>query len=455
MKITDYIKLWLLSFFAFSVIGCDQELAQQTEETEAKPQWNWDNYEQNYELELGSKRVNIQPKRSVDITAKSSGKLEILVNTAINEVEEDFLFAQIDKEKLESELIKIEIAKRAEEREDTQYEEFERPQKMKETRLRLKEAEIDLKRIKAVMNSKVLREEAVTAFGSEYAEVGQKALKEAEEELDLAKRQFELAEEYDPGEHADKQELSRIEREEREKSYDERKETSEYRVPFSGELRIELDEFVEGKKEYLAKGGGVIASINDYEDMHVNLTILGESWVSLEPSTLYLKLENADKTVVNFRDTKTLKNKATRSDEKIYIFAIPTAEQPSLKRLSGTGMEARLITRLPEKCWIVPKVDIALEALGKSTSKSWSNMVEDIWAGAKLVAEGENSLAIDYQPALEVELTVPVAAGVSTESADLDEEDETKAQLPRERDAKDAVEIVNEAFKVSEEPASK
>jgi len=46
----------------------------------------------------------------------------------------------------------------------------------------------------------------------------------------------------------------------------------------------------------------------------------------------------------------------------------------------------------------VPKYDVSLFALGKSDSIDWAEIVEELWPGAKVVAEGLSELAISYHP---------------------------------------------------------
>lgn len=397
------IPFYIFISFALCLVcsSCDKKLVdgeEEEEESTLKPLWDWQNYERSDVLELGVKRVSMQPKLSVEIKANSSGKLTLLTAGQTSQVKADFMFALMDRKNLDIEKEKNDITEREEKIANQREIEFERPQRQKEARERLKEARLHLQRVEAILKSKTLKREASALFGPDYADLGELSLVEAGEELELAERQFLMAEENEPRSFEDKQRLSEIARDEREKAYDEKKEKSEFFTPFKGELRIELEDYLDDEAEYLVTSRQLIATMNDYQEMHAYLSVLGESWVSLDPSTLYIKLSDKESTIVDFKEEKVVKNKATKREQKAYIFAIETSLAESLKRLSGTDIEAALYTKLGERCWIVPKVDIALEALSKSDSKPWPDIVDDVWMGAKVIAEGENSLAISYDP---------------------------------------------------------
>ena len=44
-------------------------------------------------------------------------------------------------------------------------------------------------------------------------------------------------------------------------------------------------------------------------------------------------------------------------------------------------------------------MDVSLYALGKTKTLDWCEMVDQLWPGAKVTAEGMKSLAIDFIPA--------------------------------------------------------
>jgi len=57
-------------------------------------------------------------------------------------------------------------------------------------------------------------------------------------------------------------------------------------------------------------------------------------------------------------------------------------------------LQADLIYKLPETCYIVPKYDLSLFAYGKTTSLDWSKMAKELWPTSEVIAEGRTHVAI-------------------------------------------------------------
>ena len=81
------------------------------------------------------------------------------------------------------------------------------------------------------------------------------------------------------------------------------KDRSVYKVPFDGELRREV-QFVEGQKEYTVSTRETIATPNNYDEIHAHLKVAISDWISLDPSRLYLQLNDKNNTLMQFKDDR-------------------------------------------------------------------------------------------------------------------------------------------------------
>ncbi len=386
----------ILSGLVFS--SCDkQEMDVPVEDVSLKPEWSWEKYKRSHELSLGTKSVAIQPKRSLEIQSESSGSLTILLDRDRLMVAKDHLWAQMDKENLERQKKKLEIDEIAKLLGKEKTEEYDRPEKIKKAEEELEEARVTIEKMKKLLSSERLLKNAEKIFPG-IGVVNAKTLNKAEDDFKFAKKKLTRLQEIDKVLDEGKDEILEMDLVRAKEAYDEAAKRSNYTIPFSGELRLELD-YVEGQKEYTVGSREVVATLNDYAEMHILLGVQGEPWISLPSESLIVRLSDRENTEIAYSDDKSVKNERTRREEKFYIFAIETEKARHLKRMAGTSMQANLLTKLEKRCWIVPKVDIAMEALGKSTSKVWADIVDDLWPGAKVLAQGDNALAIDYIPA--------------------------------------------------------
>jgi len=128
------------------------------------------------------------------------------------------------------------------------------------------------------------------------------------------------------------------------------------------------------------------------------LKISNASWINLSPKRLLLQLNDQAKTLMPFLKDRIDKDKRTHREERKYVFSVPLENNEALKRLVGTQMKGELIYKLPKTCYIVPKYNLSLYALGKTDAVDWGEMVSVLWPGAKVLAEGLSYVAIDYQP---------------------------------------------------------
>lgn len=393
----------LISMCGILVVSCDF-IKQSDKPEEQEPEkpvfvWDWDKQKQAEELQLGTKRVNIQPKQSVEVLANAAGKLTLLMDKRQDDVSKGFHFAQMDREKLQNEKVKLDIEARAQSVERTREEEFARPIKIREAEKLLEEARKYLAQIELIRNSPSLKKNASEIFGADFKNLKAEDYELAKQDFDLAKRQLDMMKEVDDDLYEDQLHLQKLQREEALKSYEEKKESSEYKTSFKGELRIELPDYVPGQTEYAVTSRTSIATLNDYEEMHALLAIEGAAWVRLDPGSLLIRLKDSKDTEMPYSEEKVVKNTQTRREERSYVFALPTETNPDLKRLSGTTLEADLIAKLGKPCYIVNKVDVAkLATMKKSNFKLWPDIVNHIWPGAKVLAVGHREVAVDYDP---------------------------------------------------------
>ncbi len=395
MKPTSLLALLPLCFLP----ACDGERQQVTDAPETKEPitWNWQDFDRSDELDLGTMRVDMQPKQSFEIKSEGTGSLTVNVEKRTTPVPKGYVWARMDVQELSEQEKRIQIKETTRLLENHREKTLELPEQRRKAREDLQEARRKVRVMEMILRFPAMQEMSTELFGGEIGDINEETLARAKADLNLVERKMEWLEKNEAQLRADQAELEEMDLNKTKRNLNEAKDRSVYESPFQGELRLELD-YVDGQKEYNVSGREVVATLNDYEEIHAYLTVANAKWINLDPKSLYLRLLDRDRTIMHFTDDRVEKDERTRKEERKYVFAVPLQNNEGLKRLTGTQMQSELVAKLPESAWILPKVDVSLYALGKTDTLDWAEMVDQLWPGAKVVAEGMKSLAVDYQP---------------------------------------------------------
>ncbi|MGJ8656189.1 MAG: hypothetical protein ACSHX6_07050 [Akkermansiaceae bacterium] len=388
----------LLVAFCSLLPSCDKQ--KESTSTPLNPEpvaatWDWNQYAQSTEMHLSSIPVDIQPKESYEVQSEGSGIITLELTKKNTLVKKDQLIARMDVEDLGEQEIRLDLTKEKIEIAKMKQDSLEIPEKKKQAKEELAEARLKVRRLKLMLNHPATKEFSAELFGGDIGEIDQKALAEAEENLSLAEKKFAFAEDFEERLLAGDRVIQEMDRKKSERTLQQLKDRSVYRVPFDGELRLEVN-FIEGQQEYTVSSRETIATLNNYDEIHAHLKVANSEWISLEPKRLYIQLSDKENTLLEFKDDRIEKDKRTQREERKYIFSVPLEENTKLKRLTGTQMNSTLIYRLPEQCFIVPKYDVSLFALGKTDSLVWRDVVKTLWPNAKLLGVGHKDLAIKF-----------------------------------------------------------
>ena len=389
-------KLFLL-IPALTWTSCDKKTTDSTiiiEESEPEIVWNWDDFPLESELTLRAMPCDIQPKQTFEVKAEASGIITFIITDRTSTVKKDDLIAKMDVETLAESQVRIEIGEQQSILEEMKFTELDQPERRKKAEEELAEAQRKVKLLEKILTSPATVEIADELFPN-IGEVNEKALTRAREDLAFVEKKFFILDDVDKKLREGTRRLQEMDLAKTKRQHEDVKERSLYKAPFDGELRLEVNR-VEGQTEYTVSARETIATINNYEEIHAQLSVARAKWVNLEPEQLYIELNDRNKTLFEFHDDRIESDKRTKKEERKYIFSVPLEGNESLKRLAGTQIQGKLIYRLPDPCHIVPKYDLSLYANGKTESIDWVSIVRELWPSASVVAEGRTNLAIKF-----------------------------------------------------------
>ena len=387
----------IISILALALSACNtgdsDDIEQAAQDTSKEIVWDWETFPQSSEMLLSSLPVHIQPKKSFEIQSEASGIITLEVDEKVTQIEEGVVIARMNVDTLKEQAERLSIQEEKQILEDMKAEKLDIPEQRKKAKDELEKARRKLRMIELVLKNPAMEEYAKELFGGDIGELNDKALEEARDALRLAETKLAWAEEFGEKIRKGAKRIEEMDLSKNKRTYEETKDRAVYTTPFSGELRLEVN-YIDGQKEYTVAGRETIATLNNLDEIHAHLKVGSAKWVNLLPEQLYIQLHDANKTVMHFSDDRIERDIRTRREERKYIFTIPLESNKALKRLVGTQMNGDLIYKLPARCYIVPKYDLSLYALGKTDSTEWNTIVSQLWPEVKVIAEGHKFLAL-------------------------------------------------------------
>ncbi len=388
--------------FALILAGCGPEpvgeASSAPEAAGVEVPWNWQSFSRSSELVLGTMQVDIQPKQSLSIKSEAAGILTFESGERVIPVQKGQVIARMDVETLAEQEERLAIQKERRILEEMKRENLDIPENRKRVREELEEARRKLNLVEMILKNPAMQEMSQELFGSDVGRINDKSLTEAREAFNLAQQKVAWMEEFDEKLQKGQQRIQEMDLSQSQRQHEQVKDRSEYVAPFAGELRLEVNH-VEGEKQYTVAARETVATLNDYEEIHGHLGVSNAPWINLQPQRLHIQLNDRERTIMAFSDDRVARDERTMREERRYIFSVPLKNNESLKRLAGTQMNGQLIYKLPDECYIVPKTELSMYALGKTSTVEWAAMVKALWPAAEVVAEGQGLVAISYHGA--------------------------------------------------------
>lgn len=391
--------LLLLPLFAFAccTLGCDSKPTTHAGAAEAgaskEIQWDWKSFQKSSELVLGTLPLDIQPKQSLAIKSEASGIMTFEVTEKVSQVTKGQVIARMDVETLAEQGERLTIQEQKQTLEGMKRDNLDTPEKRKKAKDELEEARRKVKLIEMILKNPAMENMSQDLFGSDIGKINSASLADAKSSLRLAEQKMAWADEFDKKLQTGAERLEEMDFSKSKRLYQEAKDHSVYTAPFAGELRLDVN-YVQGQTEYTVGSRETIATLSDYDEINALLNVSNATWINLQPQRLHISLTDKDRTIMSFIDDRVEKDEKTMREQRKYVFSVPLKNNESLKRLAGTQMNGDLIYKLPSECYIIPKYDLALYALGKTDTSDWTVMVKKLWPTASVVAQGQKFLAV-------------------------------------------------------------
>lgn len=355
--------------------------------------WSWEVFPAVQRMRLATLPCQVLPKSSISIYSPMLGVLRVYAAQPQTNLAANSLWAEFEPAIFAAEAQALEEARvKLEERERLQLE-LELPKQKLHMQKDLEEAQRQVGLLRLFSTNRELAKMALKLHNAAPEGLRPDALVKAETELGLLQRSVQYLEATNltilgidlPGQ--------RSEWERRKLEFDRRQTQARLKMPFTGQLTINLP-VTEGVEEYPVSAGQELAVARDLSLIRLRVGLANPAWAGLSPDRLValVRLANGAELTAGFAFQKI--ERVQMREEAVYYFQFPPEKAAMASRLLGTDLSCELWLTLPQPARVVPKLSLVLQRPSAFQGRSWGQGVASAWPGASVLVEGQTDLAI-------------------------------------------------------------
>jgi hypothetical protein len=394
LNLTPAAKIAGLMLLAVVGVSCrEKPVAAAPPLTNDVPHWSWEVFPAVQRMRLATLPCQLLPKSSISIYSPLVGVLRVYATQPQTNLPAHAVWAEFEPTMFKAEADAIEEAKaKLEERERLQLE-LELPKQKLHIEKDLEEAQRQVALLQLLSSNRDLARIALKLPNSDNHGIRPEALIKARTELGLLDRSMKYLEETNlailgidlPGQ--------RSEWERRKLDFDRRQSQARLKMPFNGQLTINLP-LTEGVLEYPVNSGQELAVARDLSLVRLRVSLSNPAWAGLPAERLaaLVRLPNGAELTAAFAFQKI--ERVQFREEAVYYFQFPAENAIAAARLMGTDLSCELWLTLPQPARVVPKLSLVLQQPNAFQGRTWAQGVGMAFPGATVLVEGQTDLAI-------------------------------------------------------------
>lgn len=380
---------------AFCQSGCSERPAAAMAATNEFPVWNWEVYPAVQRMRLATLPCQLLPRSSISIYSPLLGVLRVYATQPQTNLPAGAVWAEFEPAMFAAEAQAIQESKaKLEERERLQLE-LELPKQKLTLERELEEAQRQVALLTLLSTNSELARASLRLPASGTNGIRPEALAKAQTELDLLRLSMDYLEATNlailgidlPGQRSDW--------ERRKLEFDRRQAQARLKMPFNGQLTINLP-LTEGVDEYPVNSGQELAVARDLSLIRLRVALANPAWAGLPPDRMValVRLPNGADLPATFAFQKI--ERVQNREESVFYFQFPPEMSAMAARLMGTDLSCELWLTLPQPARIVPKLALVLQQPRAFENRGWAQGVGAAWPGAQVLVEGQTDLAIVF-----------------------------------------------------------
>jgi hypothetical protein len=355
--------------------------------------WNWEVYPAVQRMRLATLPCQLLPKSSISIYSPMLGVLRVYATQPQTNLPANAVWAEFEPAIFAAEAQALQDARaKLDEHERLQLE-LELPKQRLHMEKDLEEARRQVALLSLLSTNRELARVSLKLPNAGELGIRPEALAKAQTELDLVRRSLTYLEATNlailgidlPGQ--------RSELERRKLEFDRRQAQARLRMPFTGQLTMNLP-LTEGVEEYPVNSGQELAVARDLSLIRLRVSLANPAWAALPADRLMalVRLPNGAELTAAFAFQKI--ERVQLREESVYYFQFPQDKAALAARLMGTDLSCELWLTLPQPARVVPKLSLVLQQPTAFQGRNWAQGVGLAWPGAFVLVEGQTDLAI-------------------------------------------------------------
>lgn len=397
--VKERTRAGLLVLFALAGIvassGCSQRPVAAMASTNEFPIWNWEVYPAVQRMRLATLPCQLMPRSSISIYSPLLGVLRVYTTQPQTNLPAGAVWAEFEPAMFAAEAQAIDEAKaKLEERERLQLE-LELPKQKLALERDLEEAQRQVALLTLLSTNPALARASLKLPNSGTNGIRPEALVKAQSHLDLLTLSMDYLQSTNlailgidlPGQRSDW--------ERRKLEFDRRQAQARLKMPFNGQLTINLP-LTEGVDEYPVNSGQELAVARDLSLIRLRVALANPAWAGLPADRMValVRLPNGSELPATFAFQKI--ERVQNREEAIFYFQFPPDKAPLAARLIGTDLSCELWLTLPQPARVVPKLALVVQQPQAFQGRGWAQGVGAAWPGAQVLVEGQTDLAIVF-----------------------------------------------------------
>jgi hypothetical protein len=372
-----------------------------------QPSWNWGQYPPVERMRLAVLPCRVLPKSSLNINAPFAGVLRLYIDRPSTNLPAGYVWAEFEPKLLQAESNALAEARGKINERERLLVELEMPRQKIELSRKIEELQRQVTLMKLLATNPGVAPAAIPLTGLKDRSLKEEAMLRVEEELRLAR------ENYNYLVHTNQQvlghdfETERAELQRRQLEYDRRAVQARLKMPFEGQLNTSI-QLAEAVSEYPVNAGQELAVARDLRSILLRVPVSDAAWSTLPADrlTAIVLMPDGSRFEAPFSYSKL--ERAQQREDVVYYFEFPADRATAAARLVGTEVSCELWLRLGQPARVVPKLTLLLQQPSAFSSRQWNEGLARLTPGATVLVEGQTDLAISLGDEVVVPTKMPV-----------------------------------------------
>jgi hypothetical protein len=373
--------------------GCDKKDARSEQEAAPAPPFSLESFPRSDKMRLALLPCRVLPRTSVPILSPLAGQLRLYVDKPQTNLPGNFLWAEFEPKILIAESNALAEARaRLQEKQHLTLE-LDLPKQTLKMAKDIEELRRQLALLEVFSTNKSLFTNGVNYPGMKVGSLNPENVERARQELRVMETNYAYLQQTNLAVLGVDLQSARTELERRSLDYERLQSQSRFKMPFQGQLNLNL-QLVDGVKDYPVIAGQELAVIRDLSTILLRLAMADPSWSALSSEKMSAMINLPDGTRLEAPFAFKRIEKVQNREEVVYYFQFPSEKIPSAVRLLGTDVSCELMLSLERPARIVPKLSLVMAEPALFQNRRWNDGLTRLARGAYVLVEGQTDLAI-------------------------------------------------------------